>query len=95
MFLCVLCLLNSDIPLTEMEGSDNIFVAVVLPDVFLQDSKCEVSLHHIYICLHHRKLKNGLEEQICKNLDQVFQVCPQMLVQHEAQRRLTPETFYI
>lgn len=47
MFLCVLCLLNSDIPLTEMEGSDNIFVAVVLPDVFLQDSKCEVSLHYL------------------------------------------------
>lgn len=62
MLLCVLDLLNSDMPLTEMGGSDNIFVAVVLPEVFLKDSKCEVSLHHYYICLHHRKLKNCLED---------------------------------
>lgn len=61
MFLCVPCLFNSDI-LTEMRGSDNIFVAVVLPEVFLKDSKCEMSLHHSYICLHHRKFKNCLEE---------------------------------
>lgn len=52
MFLCVLCLLNSDIYLTEMGGSDNIFVAVVLPEVFLQDSKCEVSLHFYTSHLH-------------------------------------------
>lgn len=45
MFLCVLCLLNSDMPHTEMGGSDNIFVAVVLPEVFLKDTKWEVSLH--------------------------------------------------
>lgn len=62
MFLCVLCLLNSDIRLTVMGGSDNTFVAVVLPEVFLKDSKYEVSLHHFYICLHHRKLKKSLVE---------------------------------
>lgn len=62
MFLCVLCLLNSDMPHTEMGGSDNIFVAVVLPEVFLKDTKWEVSLHDFYICLHHRKLKKCLEE---------------------------------
>lgn len=47
--------LNFDIPLTEIGGSDNIFVAVVLAEEFLQDRECEVSLHYVYICLHHRK----------------------------------------
>lgn len=60
-FVWVKSLLNFDIPLAEIGGSD-VFVAVVLPEDFLQDSECEVSLLNVYICLHHRKQQYCLKE---------------------------------
>lgn len=66
--LYVYRLSDFDAPLTKIRGSDNIFVAAVSPEELLQSRQCEVSLWHVYICLHLKKKK--IEELFRRSIEE-------------------------